>query len=161
VNKTWVGSTCGSSLALSRRHRSRDGRRSLSATSSAERATQFSWANFSFSCHTPFTSTDANAADEMVIVYLFRECCSRCRFQPYRPMTASSSASWSIDSVRLQILLMGTCRQCGSWSVAGHNHRNVIGRDHYVKRWLGNTEGSHAETKTAWGTCCLDWRIRK
>jgi len=23
----------------------------------------------------------------------------------------------------------GTCRQCGSWSVAGHNHRNVIGRD--------------------------------
>jgi len=34
-----------------------------------------------------------------------------------------------VDSVRLQILLMGTCRQCGSWSVAGHNHRKVIGRD--------------------------------
>ena len=24
---------------------------------------------------------------------------------------------------------MGTCRQCGSWSVVGHNHRKVIGRD--------------------------------
>jgi len=34
-----------------------------------------------------------------------------------------------VDSVRLQILLMGTCRQCGSGSVAGHNH----------KRWLGET----------------------
>jgi len=28
-------------------------------------------------------------------------------------MTASSSTSWSIESVHLQILLMGTCRQCG------------------------------------------------
>jgi len=34
-----------------------------------------------------------------------------------------------VDSVHLQILLMGTCRQCGSWSVAGHSHRKVIGRD--------------------------------
>jgi len=34
-----------------------------------------------------------------------------------------------VDSVQLQILLMGTCRQYGSWSVAGHNHRKVIGRD--------------------------------
>jgi len=43
-------------------------------------------------------------------------------------MTASSPASWSrFSSVRLQILLMGTChcRQCGSWSVAGHNHRKT------------------------------------
>ena len=38
-------------------------------------------------------------------------------------MTASSSsASWSIDSVHLQMLLLGTCRQRGSWSVAGHYH---------------------------------------
>jgi len=34
-----------------------------------------------------------------------------------------------VDSVRLQMLLVGTCRQCGSWSDAGHNHRKVIGRD--------------------------------
>ena len=34
-----------------------------------------------------------------------------------------------VDSVHLQILLMGTCRQCCSWSVAGHNHRKVTGRD--------------------------------
>jgi len=27
------------------------------------------------------------------------------------------------------MLLMGTCRQCGSRSVAGHNRRKVIGRD--------------------------------
>jgi len=43
-------------------------------------------------------------------------------------MTASSPASWSrFSSVRLQILLVGTChcRQCGSWSVAGHNHRKT------------------------------------
>ena len=25
-------------------------------------------------------------------------------------------------------MLTGTCRQCGSWSVTGHNHRKVIGR---------------------------------
>ena len=34
-----------------------------------------------------------------------------------------------VDSVHFQILLMGTCRQCGSWSVAGHNHKKVIGHD--------------------------------
>ena len=43
-------------------------------------------------------------------------------------MTASSSASSSRFSPP-QILLMGTCRQRGSWSVAGHNQRNVIGQD--------------------------------
>ena len=32
-----------------------------------------------------------------------------------------------VDSVYLQILLMGSCRQRGSWSVAGHNHRKVTG----------------------------------
>ena len=36
----------------------------------------------------------------------------------------------AVDSVHLRILSMGTCRQCGSWSVAGHNHvRKVTGRD--------------------------------
>jgi len=35
----------------------------------------------------------------------------------------------AVDSDHLQILYMGTCRQCGSWSVAGHNHKKVIGRD--------------------------------
>jgi len=24
---------------------------------------------------------------------------------------------------------MGTCSRCGSWSVAGHNHKKVTGRD--------------------------------
>ena len=33
-----------------------------------------------------------------------------------------------VDSVRLQILSVGTCRQCGAWSVAGHNRKKVIGR---------------------------------
>jgi len=41
-----------------------------------------------------------------------------------QPMSISG-----VDSVRIQILLVGTCRQCGSWCVAGHNHRKVIGRD--------------------------------
>ena len=44
--------------------------------------------------------------------------------------TVSSSALWStVVSVHLQILLVGMCRLCGSWSVAGHNHRKVIGQD--------------------------------
>ena len=34
-----------------------------------------------------------------------------------------------VDSVHLQILLIDTCRQCCSWSVAGHSHKKVIGRD--------------------------------
>ena len=34
-----------------------------------------------------------------------------------------------VVSVRLQIVLVGTCRLCGAWSVAGHNHRKVIGQD--------------------------------
>jgi len=38
-------------------------------------------------------------------------------------------SSHMTDSVHLQILLIGTCRQRGSRSVAGHNHRKVIGRD--------------------------------
>ena len=50
----------------------------------------------------------------------FCECCSRCRFQPHDHMLRG------VDSVRLQISSMDTCRQCGSWSVAGHNHKKVI-----------------------------------
>ena len=44
-------------------------------------------------------------------------------------------------SVRLQILLVGTCRLCGSWPVAGHNQRKVIGKDPICAdlqlTWLG------------------------
>ena len=43
-------------------------------------------------------------------------------------MTASSSASCSRFSPP-SYFIMGTCRQCGSWCVAGQNHRKVIGRD--------------------------------
>jgi len=43
----------------------------------------------------------------------------RLRYHPLR----------GVDSIRLQIWLMGTYRQCGSWSVAGHYHRKVIRRD--------------------------------
>ena len=51
-------------------------------------------------------------------------------------MTASSSASWTrFSPVHLQILLMGKCRQCGSWSMAGHNHRKVIGRGPICTSW--------------------------
>ena len=38
-----------------------------------------------------------------------------------------------VDSVHLQIVSMGTWRQCGSWSVAGHNHGNPHNRRH--SRW--------------------------
>ena len=34
-----------------------------------------------------------------------------------------------VVSVRLRMLLVGTCRLCGSWSVAGQNHRKVTGQD--------------------------------
>ena len=50
--------------------------------------------------------------------------------------SASAPAIWlhhhplhGVDWVCLQILLIGTSRQCDSWSVAGHNHRKVIGWD--------------------------------
>jgi len=42
---------------------------------------------------------------------------------------SASSSIHGVDSVHLQILLTGTCRQCGSRSVTGHNHRKVIGQD--------------------------------
>ena len=50
-------------------------------------------------------------------------------------MTAPSSAS-----VRIRILSMGTCRQCGSWS--GHNHR------------LGETP--YVQVSTTWVLTCLE-----
>ena len=56
-------------------------------------------------------------------------------------MTASSSTSWSRKIVHRQILLMGTCRQCGSWSVAGHNHRKVIGPDPIILCKLSHDMG--------------------
>ena len=43
-----------------------------------------------------------------------------------------------VDSVHRHILLMGTCRQCGSWSVAGHDHRKVIGRDSHLCKFAGH-----------------------
>jgi len=49
-----------------------------------------------------------------------------------------------VDSVRLQILSTGTCRQCGSWSVAGHNHRKVTGRDPFV------------QVSMTWALTCLE-----
>ena len=55
------------------------------------------------------------------IIYLFCDCCSRCRFRPLRYHFLCG-----VDSVCRKILLMGPCRQYGSWSVAGHNHRKVI-----------------------------------
>ena len=53
---------------------------------------------------------------------LFRKCCSHCRFQPRDCVIIRfTEYSQCQYSVHLQILLMGTCRQCGSWSVAGHS----------------------------------------
>jgi len=53
-------------------------------------------------CYTPFTLWVITASKLHVswlltawFHYLFRECCSRCRFQPPHNITASSSASWS------------------------------------------------------------------
>ena len=54
---------------------------------------------------------------------LFRE----CRFRPYDCVRHHRLRG--VDSVSLQMLLTGTCRQCGSWSVAGHNDRKAIGRN--------------------------------
>jgi len=39
------------------------------------------------------------------------------------------TASWSRFSPPSNFVNGGTCRQCGSWSVAGHDHKKVIGRD--------------------------------
>ena len=43
-------------------------------------------------------------------------------------MFASSSTSWSSFNPPSNFVV-GTCRLCGSWSVAGHNHRKVAEQD--------------------------------
>ena len=48
-------------------------------------------------------------------------------------MTASSSASWTRFSPSSYFVNLGTCRRCGSRSVAGHSHKKVIGRDPLVQ----------------------------
>ena len=64
---------------------------------------------------------------------------SRCSYSCYfasaavavdsSQMTASSPASWGTFSPPSNFVNNGTCRQCGWWSVTGHNHWKVIGRD--------------------------------
>ena len=39
------------------------------------------------------------------------------------------TASWNRFSPPSNFVNGGMCRQCGSWSVAGHDHKKVIGRD--------------------------------
>ena len=92
---------------------------------------------------------------------LFRECCSRCRFQLcHRPLCGG-------DSVHLWILLMGTCRQCGSWSVAGHNHRKVIGRDSIYASlghwyWLNPVMHGQGNARPMVNFChCVAWWCNK
>jgi len=63
--------------------------------------------------------------EDWCLFILFCECCIHCRFQRcdcHRLLCGG-------DSVHLQILLMGTCQQCGSRSVTLRNHRKVIGWD--------------------------------
>ena len=61
---------------------------------------------------------------------LFHKCCSRCRFQSY-DCVITRFMEWIQSTFRF--LLMGTCQQCGLWSVACHNHKKVIGRDPFVQ----------------------------
>ena len=55
-----------------------------------------------------------------------------------------------VVSVRLQILLVGMCQLCGSWSVAGHSYMKVIGQDpicaYLHDMGLGLSENGWAET---------------
>jgi len=44
---------------------------------------------------------------------------------------------------------MGTCRQCGSWSVAGHNHNKVTGRDPICASTEGRQQQKHNDDPTA------------
>jgi len=55
---------------------------------------------------------------------LFKVKRSKVKVTKSRDVSADKNAT-----VHLQILLMGPCRQCGSWSVAGHSQKKVIGRD--------------------------------
>ena len=45
----------------------------------------------------------------------------------------------ALNIVHRPVLIMGTCRQCGSSSVTGYNHRKVVGWDHMVHQRLGMT----------------------
>jgi len=64
-----------------------------------------------------------------IYIHVFRgQRCSRCRFQPHHCVVTRFVER--VDSVRLPVLSAGTCRQCGSWSVAGHSH----GSDSYLRR---------------------------
>ena len=62
---------------------------------------------------------------QSTFIKLFRECCSRRRFQP---MTASSSASWSRFSPPSNFV---NEHVSAMWFMvfAGHNHKKVIGQD--------------------------------
>ena len=57
--------------------------------------------------------------NQLVTFISFHMCCGRCWFQPRLHHYLLCTAVW----VHLQILLVGTCWLCGSWCVAGHNHR--------------------------------------
>ena len=70
---------------------------------------------------------------------IFRKCCNRCRFQPYDCVIIRLRG---VDSVCLQILLMGTCRLYGSWSVLA----TITGR------WLGETP--FVQVSTTWALTC-------
>jgi len=56
----------------------------------------------------------------------FRECCSHYRFQPIDFCLLQLR---EIASIHLQILLMDTRRQYGSWSAAGHSHMSIMWQD--------------------------------
>jgi len=55
-----------------------------------------------------------------------------------------------VVSVRLRLLLVGTCKLCSSWSVTGHSHRKVIGQDpiraYLQDMGLGLSRNGWAET---------------
>ena len=54
-----------------------------------------------------------------------------------------------VDSVRhLQIVLTGTCRRRGSWSVAGHDHMKVIGRAVQVSTTWALDLSRHGSSET-------------
>ena len=91
----------------------------------------------------------------------FHKCC----------VVAVHSAIWlrhhplhGVVSVHLQILLVGTCRRRGWWSVAGHNHRKVIGQDPVCAdlhcMGVGPSGNNFAETMCGYrtaGSITLEW----
>ena len=78
--------------------------------------------------------------DVLVHYYLFRECCSRCRFQR---MTASPHPLRGVDSVHLQILLMGT---------RVDNVVHDLSPATITGMWLGET--SFVQVSTTWALTC-------